>query len=155
MKKIIYIGLLGLLLIFLFFFKKKENVNFISTNDFEGYLKYPKSEWCEECKCKNMLYKDMIFIIDLDYPNLHSEDYEFLILREGYIYKGKFNEKIILQNVCFCLDDNLTKLNSLAFVLIDKTDKTVYKWDEKESYFLYKKEILKIQLKKNGSFEIR
>ena len=87
--------------------------------------------------------------------DLSSIDYEFLIIRQGVIYKGPFENDIKINKLTFCMDDNLSKVNTLAFVLLDHTNKQVYKWYKKESYYLYKKEKYHISLRGDGTFSLR
>ena len=53
------------------------------------------------------------------------------------------------------MDDNLSRVNTLAFVIIDHTNKQVYKWYNKESYYLYKKDKCNVALEKNGEFSLK
>jgi len=132
----------------------KQNHQFKSKEEYSGYLNYKYTEWCEKCNCKDTLLKVQTFEFDIDFEFKHS-DFEFLILREGVIYKGAFNKKITLNDVCYCLDENLTKLNTLAFVLLDKKEEVVYKWYEKQSYYLYKEDKISVKLKNDGSYKLR
>lgn len=137
------------------------NNNKISSNlttekeeEYKGYLNYPMFNGCFHCD--KSLYKNVIFNIKMQYPfDFNKNDYEFMIIREsGVIYRGGFSAVLEISNVCFCLDSNLSILNTLAFVLVDKTNKIVYKWYKKECYYLYKKDVINIVLKNDGSYKI-
>ena len=51
--------------------------------------------------------------------DLSAIKYDFMIIRQGVIYIGPFEKNIIIKNVSFCMDDNLSRVNTLAFVIID------------------------------------
>lgn len=129
---------------------------FISKDEYYGYVNYDTTDWCEKCHAKSILIKNLSFNFDMEVPiDLSSIDYEFLIIREGVIYRGPFDNYIEVNNLSFCMDSNLSKVNTLAFILIDHTNKQVYKWYKKESYYLYKKDKYSISLKCNGDYSLR
>ncbi len=135
----------------------KNDNSFVSKDEYLEYAYYDDTtDWCEKCKCQKVLTKDISFSFDKDFPmDLSSIDYEFLIIRQGVIYKGPFENDIKINKLTFCMDDNLSKVNTLAFVLLDHTNKQVYKWYKKESYYLYKKEKYHISLRGDGTFSLR
>ncbi len=107
----------------------KNDNTFVSRDEYLGYVYYDDTDWCEKCKCQKVLTKDILFSFDKDFPiDLSSIDYEFLIIRQGVIYRGRFENDIIIDNLAFCMDDNLSKVNTLAFALLDHTNKLVYNW---------------------------
>lgn len=134
----------------------KQDNTLTSEDEYLLYVYYDDTDWCEKCKCQKVLTKDILFSFDTDFTiDLSSIDYEFLIIRQGVIYRGPFENNIIIDNLTFCMDDNLSKVNTLAFALLDHTNKLVYKWYNKESYYLYKKDKYHISLKGNGDFSLR
>ena len=73
------------------------------------------------------------------------------------IKKGNSNQiykNITVQNVPFIMDNNLTRINTISFALLDHTNKQVYTWYKKESYNLYKHDKYYIRLKDDGEFSI-
>lgn len=78
-----------------------------------------------------------------------------MIIRQGVIYKGQFKKNITVKNVPFIMDNNLTRINTISFALLDHTNKQVYTWYKKESYNLYKKNKYYITLKDDGEFLLR
>lgn len=134
----------------------KPSHKFISEDEYEGYLNYKLDDWCYKSNCSNTEFSDLNFNFKLNLDiDLDSIESEFLILRQGRIYAGAYKPQIIAKNVCFCLDDHLTNLNMLAFILLDKTNKVAYKWYKKESYKLYDKNSLSIVLHNNGDYTIK
>lgn len=134
----------------------KNDNTFVSRDEYLGFVYYDDTDWCEKCKCQKVLTKDILFSFDKDFPiDLSSIDYEFLIIRQGVIYRGPFENDIKIDNLAFCMDDNLSKVNTLAFALLDHTNKLVYKWYNKESYYLYKKDRYHISLRGDGNFSLR
>ena len=135
----------------------KNNSNtLISKDEYYDYVNYDTTDWCKKCNARSILKRDMLFIFDLEVPiDLSSINYDFVIIRQGVIYKGPFKKSIRVKNVTFCMDDNLSKVNTLAFIILDHTNKKVYKWYNKESYYLYKKSEYNISLKNNGEFSLR
>lgn len=133
----------------------KPSHKFISKEEYTSYLNYKNDDWCKKYNCKNEVLKALNFNFkmetDLDLSNI---EYEFLIIRQGVVYKGNFESKITINDICFCLDDELSKINTLAFVILDKTNKTAYKWYKKESFELYDKDSLSIVLQQNGNYSI-
>ena len=135
---------------------RKNDNSFVSKDEYLGYVYYDDTDWCEECKCQKVLTKDILFSFEKDLPvDISSIDYEFLIIRQGVIYRGPFENNIKIDNLTFCMDDNLSKVNTLAFILLDHTNKQVYKWYNDESYYLYKKDKYRISLRGDGNFSLR
>lgn len=135
---------------------KKTNNTLVSSSEYLGYVNYDTTDWCKKCNAKSILTKDMLFTFKMKVPiDLSSISYDFMIIRQGVIYKGPFEKNIKVKNVSFCMDDNLSKVNTLAFVLLDHTNKRVYKWYNKESYYLYKEDEYTITLKDDGEFSLR
>ena len=66
-----------------------------------------------------------------------------MIIRQGVIYRGPFEENIAVKNV-----------NTISFALLDHTNKQVYTWYKKESYNLYKHDKYYIRLKDDGEFSL-
>lgn len=54
-----------------------------------------------------------------------------MIIRQGVIYRGPFEENITVKNVPFIMDNNLTRINTISFALLDHTNKQVYTWYKK------------------------
>ena len=77
-----------------------------------------------------------------------------MIIRQGVIYRGPFEENITVKNVPFIMDNNLTRINTISFALLDHTNRQVYTWYKKESYNLYKHDKYYISLKDNGEFSL-
>ena len=92
-----------------------------------------------------------------------------MIIRQGVIYRGPFEENIAVKNVPFIMDNNLTRINTISFALLDHTNKQVYTisfalldhtnkqvytWYKKESYNLYKHDKYYIRLKDDGEFSL-
>lgn len=150
-NKILYV-----LFLLVFFSSCKKNKNtLVSKNEYFEYVNYDTTDWCKKCNAHSILTKDLVFNLNMDvYIDLSSINYDFLIIRQGVIYKGPFKQKIEIRNVNFCMDDNLSKVNTLAFVLLDHTNRKVYKWYNKESYYLYKKSKYYVKLEENGEFSL-
>ena len=130
--------------------------SFVSKDEYLEYAQYDDSDWCEKCNCQNILTKDILFTFERDFPiDVSHIDYEFLIIRQGVIYRGLFENNIKIKDLTFCMDDNLSKVNTLAFILLDHTNKQVYKWYNDESYYLYKKDKYRISLRGDGNFSLR
>ncbi len=151
--KIFIVVLLGSL----FFFSCKRNSNtLISKIEYTDYANYDTTDWCKKCQAQSVLVKDLSFNFEMEDPiDLSSINYEFIIIRQGVIYRGPFDTHIEVNNVSFCMDDNLSMVNTLAFVILDHTNKQVYKWYNKESYYLYKKDKYNILLKCNGEYSLK
>lgn len=133
---------------------RKPKHTFISEKQYEEYLNIKADEWCTNCKEVEFKNQTFQFTMDIDF-DFNSIEHEFIIIRKGAIYRGNFSNTINLTNVCYCLDNNLMKLNTIAFVLIDKENKKVYKWYEKQSYYLHKKDTLTVRLKDDGTYKVR
>ena len=134
----------------------KDNNTLISTDEYLDYVNYNTTDWCKKCNAQSVLKKDILFNFDMKVPiDLSAIKYDFMIIRQGVIYIGPFEKNIIIKNVSFCMDDNLSRVNTLAFVIIDHTNKQVYKWYNKESYYLYKKDKCNVTLEKNGEFSLK
>ena len=135
---------------------KKMNNTIVSNEEYLDYVNYDTTDWCKKCNAQSVLTKDMLFSFNMETPiDLSSVNYDFMIIRQVVIYKGPFEENIKVKKVSFCMDDNLSKVNTLAFVVLDHTNKRVYKWYNKESYYLYKKDRYDIFLKDDGEFSLR
>ena len=142
--------------LFVCFSCKKTNNTLVSSSEYLGYVNYDTTDLCKKCNAKSILTKDMLFTFKMKVPiDLSSISYDFMIIRQGVIYKGPFEKNIKVKNVSFCMDDNLSKVNTLAFVILDHTNKRVYKWYNKESYYLYKEDKYTITLKDDGEFSLR
>ena len=130
----------------------KNDNTLISTDEYLDYVNYDTTDWCKKCNAQSVLKKDILFNFDMKVPiDLSAIKYDFMIIRQGVIYIGPFEKNIIIKNV----DDNLSRVNTLAFVIIDHTNKQVYKWYNKESYYLYKKDKCNVTLEKNGEFSLK
>ena len=134
--------------------ENKVSHKFVSSKEYNSYLTIEKDVWCKNCTNIDSINQSFIFKLEPDIK-ISRTDFEFLILRSGYIYKGEFKDTINLKNIKYCLDDNLMKLNTLAFVLLDKKESLVYKWYRKQSFYLYDKTEIKISLRKNGDYKIK
>jgi hypothetical protein len=110
--------------------------------------------WCEKCHCKDTLIKNLTLYFDCDNEIPQSNDNVLFIIREGVLYKGNFKNKIEL-SVCFCLDNNLTKINSLNFALVDKRSSKVFYWSKKQSYYFFDKNIVYVKLGVTDEYEIK
>ena len=159
LRKIIYLLLcLSVYVISLLVFlpnKKPNNYSVVSKDDYMGYLHYKTSDFCEKYDADSILVKDISFVFDMDASiDLRSINYEFMIIRQGVIYRGPFEKNITVKNVPFIMDNNLTRINTLSFALLDHTNKQVYTWYKKESYNLYKHDKYYIRLKYDGEFSL-
>ena len=139
-----------------FFPKKKANdYSLVSKDDYMGYLYYKTSDFYEKYDADSILLKDISFVFDMGASiDLTSINYEFMIIRQGVIYRGPFEENITVKNVPFIMDNNLTRINTISFALLDHTNKQVYTWYKKESYNLYKHDKYYIRLKDDGEFSL-
>lgn len=139
-----------------FFPSEKPQYPFVSKEDYTGYLDYKTSGYSENYDADSILMKDISFVFDMKAPiDMSSISYDFMIIRGGVIYKGPFKKNITVKNVPFIMDNNLTRINTISFALLDHTNKQVYTWFKKGSYYLYKKDKYHITLKNNGEFSIR
>lgn len=139
----------------LFSCKKTDSYSFVSKDDYMGYLHYKTSDFYEKYDADSILLKDILFVFDMGAPiDLTSINYEFMIIRQGVIYRGPFEKNITVKNVPFIMDNNLTRINTISFALLDHTNKQVYTWYKKESYNLYKHDKYYIILKDNGEFSL-
>lgn len=135
--------------------KRSNNDSLVSKADYMGYLHYETSDFYETYDADSILIKDISFIFDMDASiDLTSINYEFMIVRHGVIYRGPFEENITVKNVSFIMDNNLTRIHTISFALLDHTNKQVYTWHKKESYYLYKDNKYYITLKDNGEFSL-
>jgi|GEM_PF-3013925 len=129
--------------------KGKNDGDFISTDNYEGYLKYPVNNLCESIPDNELITRDLTFHFNLKYDfDFEENDYEFMIILRGSIYRGKYSNKIEVNNLCFRKDG----LYSMSFIMFDKTNKIIYKWHEKQSYFVQYKNNIKITLYDNGTY---
>lgn len=139
--------------LWVFFPHKQSPCNLLSKDDYMGYLHYETSDFYEKYDAKSILIKDISFNFDMEVPiDFTSISYDFMIIRQGVIYKGPFKENITVKDVPFIMDNNLTRANTVAFILLDHTNKQVYKWYNDDTYFLYKKDKYYITLQENGEF---
>lgn len=159
LRKILYALLclsVYIICLLVFFPSKKPQYPFISKEDYMGYLHYETSDFYEKYNAKTVLTKDISFTFDMKAPiDLASISYDFMIIRQGVIYKGQFKKNITVKNVPFIMDNNLTRINTISFALLDHTNKQVYTWYKKESYNLHKKNKYYITLKDDGEFLLR
>lgn len=148
--------ILALMCLLVCFSCHKDNNTLISKDEYLDYVNYDTTDWCKKCNAQSVMIKDMLFHFDMNVPiDLSSIKYDFMIIRQGVIYIGPFEKNITIKNLSFCMDDNLSKVNTLAFVILDHTNKQVYKWYNKESYYLYKKDKCDVTLEKNGEFYLK
>lgn len=142
-------------LLVLFSCKKTDSYSFVSKDDYMGYLHYKTSDFYEKYDADSILLKDISFVFDMGASiDLTSINYEFMIIRQGVIYRGPFEKNITVKNVPFIMDNNLTRINTISFALLDHTNRQVYTWYKKESYNLYKHDKYYISLKDNGEFSL-
>ena len=135
--------------------KKPDSYSLVSKDDYMSYLHYETSDFYEKYDADSILIKDISFVFDMDASiDLTSINYEFMIIRQGVIYRGPFEKNITVKNVSFIMDNNLTRINTISFVLLDHTNTQVYTWYKKESYNLYKNDKHYIRLKDNGEFSL-
>ena len=140
----------------LFSCKKTDSYSLVSKDDYMGYLHYKTSDFYETYDADSILLKDISFVFEMEVPmDLASISYDFMIIRQGVIYKGPFQKTITVKDVSFIMDNNLTRVNTIAFALLDHTNQQVYTWYKKESYNLYKKDKYRITLKDDGEFSLR
>lgn len=139
--------------LWVFFPHKQSPCNLLSKDDYMDYLHYETSDFYEKYNAKSILIKDISFNFDIEVPiDFTSISYDFMIIRQGVIYKGPFKENITVKDVPFIMDNNLTRANTVAFILLDHTNKQVYKWYNDHTYSLYKKDKYYITLQENGEF---
>lgn len=136
LRKIIYLLLcLSVYVISLLAFfpnKKANDYSLVSKDDYMGYLYYKTSDFYEKYGADSILLKDISFVFDMGASiDLTSINYEFMIIRQGVIYRGPFEENITVKNVPFIMDNNLTRINTISFALLDHTNKQVYTWYKK------------------------
>lgn len=113
--------------LWVFFPHKQSPCNLLSKDDYMGYLHYETSDFYEKYDAKSILIKDISFNFDMEVPiDFTSISYDFMIIRQGVIYKGPFKENITVKDVPFIMDNNLTRANTVAFILLDHTNKQVY-----------------------------
>ena len=158
-RKYIYV-LLGLsvyvICLLVFFPHQKPQYHLISKDDYWGYLHYETADFQKNYKADSILVKDISFVFEMEVPmDLASISYDYMIIRQGVIYKGPFQKTITVKDVSFIMDNNLTRVNTIAFALLDHTNQQVYTWYKKESYNLYKKDKYRITLKDDGEFSLR
>lgn len=135
---------------------RSRNIRLSLRRTTRGYLDYKTSGYSENYDADSILMKDISFVFDMKAQiDMSSISYDFMIIRGGVIYKGPFKKNITVKNVPFIMDNNLTRINTISFALLDHTNKQVYTWFKKESYYLYKKDKYRITLKNNGEFSIR
>lgn len=152
---LLYLFVYAICLWGLFSCKKTDSYSFVSKDDYMGYLHYKTSDFYEKYDADSILLKDILFVFDMGAPiDLTSINYEFMIIRQGVIYRGPFEKNITVKNVPFIMDNNLTRINTISFALLDHTKKQVYTWYKKESYNLYKHDKYYIILKDNGEFSL-
>ncbi len=140
--------------------KRYDTRDLISYKDFWGYVNYPTSAR-NDFKPKSILIKDLYFNFDKGVPvDLSTIDHEFLIkigggISEGVIYRGPFDKHIEVKNISLCADNHISSCYMVAFILIDYTNKRLFKWHKKEAYYLYKQDEYYISLKLNGEYDLR
>lgn len=150
------LGLSVLICLLVFFPRQKPQYPFVSKEDYWGYLHYETTDFSKKYNADSVLVKDISFVFEMEAPiDLASISYDFMIIRQGVIYKGPFQKNIIVPHVSFIMDNNLTRINTISFALLDHTHKQVYTWYKKESYNLYKKDKYRITLKDDGEFSLR
>lgn len=106
--------------LFAFFPNKKANdYSLVSKDDYMGYLYYKTSDFYEKYDADSILLKDISFVFDMGVSiDLTSINYEFMIIRQGVIYRGPFEENITVKNVPFIMDNNLTRTYLLLYWII-------------------------------------
>ena len=106
----------------LFSCKKTDSYSLVSKDDYMGYLHYKTSDFYEKYDADSILLKDISFVFDMGASiDLTSINYEFMIIRQGVIYRGPFEKNITVKNVPFIMDNNLTRINTISFALLDHT----------------------------------
>ena len=116
----------------LFSCKKTDSYSLVSKDDYMGYLHYKTSDFYEKYDADSILLKDISFVFDM----------------------GVSIDLTSINYVPFIMDNNLTRINTISFALLDHTNKQVYTWYKKESYNLYKHDKYYIRLKDDGEFSI-
>jgi hypothetical protein len=135
---------------------REPNNSWISKKDYQGYLNnLPDENFSERyTNCQNIFQKDLLFEFEMDSRlELDTSNCTFLILRGGTVsYRGKYNRSIKIEDVRFCLDNNLTRISSWAFIFLDKKTETVYKFyqKDKEVYNFSDKEKISVKLSSKG-----
>lgn len=139
-----------------FFPKKKANdYSLVSKDDYMGYLYYKTSDFYEKYDADSILLKDISFVFDMGVSiDLTSINYEFMIIRQGVIYRGPFEENITVKNVPFIMDNNLTRINTISFALLDHTNKQVYTWYKKNLIICTSTTNIILDLKMMESFRL-
>ena len=144
--------LISLLLTLLVGCKDKNDSGFISKDEYEGYLKYPPCDLCKSIPNSERVKKDLTFFFNLKCDlDLNENDYEFMIIMRGFIYRGVFSKSITVKDVCIEKDD----FYPFAFIMLDKTNKILYKWYKKESYSLLHRNTIKVVLSDDGTYRIK
>jgi len=92
--------------------------------------------WCSDCRCKKVIKKDIEFYFECDKEIPQAELLKIIIIRKGIIYKNNFSKHIKIPNLCFCIDNFLTKTSSISFVILDQNEGKVFFWSKEESYNL-------------------
>ncbi|MDN5216635.1 hypothetical protein QQ020_31490 [Fulvivirgaceae bacterium BMA12] len=119
-----------------------DNVSNKNNIDFQMHHCYPD--------CKERVYKTLgIHVVHED--DIKMDQYILIVqTNEGTIYNGPYKEEINVDKICFCLDDNLSKITSISFHLVDKNNNQVYSWHKKNSYYLYEKDEMYVKLLNSG-----
>ena len=131
--------------------QRMDDYSYISLNEYPNYMfladeNFGKPSDCHDIVKKNLYFK---FLFDKNLK-LDTSNCTFLIIRNGVLYRGPFNEKINVKDVHFCLDNKLLNINPWAFVLLDHKTKITYKFYRKDSYYFYEDQEITIKLFKSG-----
>lgn len=121
----------------------------VSYSDYESFDHYEELY----AHCKEIVYKDFELHFVMESP-LRNSDLELLVIRNGLIYRGKFEEEVRIEGLPFCLDDG-GMLETLTFVVLDQRQELAYMWTRKNSYRLHKREAYNIRLMNSGNYRIK
>jgi len=102
-----------------------------------------KANDCE--RCEKWVKKSLDFYIkhqagvDLSKYDIHIDVY-------GTVYRGKYAERIRVNDICLCKEESLMDLVLISISAIDRGKNKIYTWSKKDSYYLLQNSKVYIKL---------
>ena len=96
--------------------------------------------------CKNEIEQNLNFEINFHNKELLKQNMTFMIIADTILYANTFREKIQIEKIKICMDNDLSQCNPLTFAMVDKKNKKLYIWGSKDNCCLYNKKLFKASL---------
>ena len=146
MKQILYITILIFIAAFAIY------SYFVLSNNLVVYDANIINEWEPSIHIKDNSYieRSIEFVI-FSSSIVHSIDTFMIVINDGYIYKGMYNEDITINNLSMkSHDSGWENYTTIGFIGFDNKTSLSYWWQEKQNYNLWEIKKLYVFLLSNG-----